>query len=180
MKRTVNTTAANLWNSKVFFPRDNYILRCIGEDNGVSSGGNPMTTLEWEIVNCEPKQIGDDLIDFDGVKFKSYHVTRVNGDEKKSDGMFKAYQDKVLVPCGIDCSEGWDDENPPSVKGKVVCALVNGDEKQSFASPSTEERAKGIKIGKPLKDPITGKEVVLYRPELVALYGLYEGEVRPF
>lgn len=182
MIRKVNTTTANAWTPKIQFPTDNYILRCIGEEVGVSqSSGNPMVTLEWEIVNCEPKQIGDDLIDFDGVKFKSYHVTANKDDVEKSDKAFKRHQEGILVPCGIDVSEGWDDENPPSVKGKVVHALIKGEENKSYAPPTKEEREAGKKVGKVLQDPITGKDLVIYKPVLSIVYGLFEGEVkRPY
>lgn len=175
--RKVNQDSATAWNVKTFFPDDNYILRCIGEDHGVSSTGNPMTTLEWEIVNCPAKQIGDSLVEFDGTKFKSYHVAKVIGDEEKSYKAFKRFQDQFLIPCQIDVTDGWDDENPPSLLGKVVHALVKGDMQTSCSAPTPEERAQGKKVGKPIKDPITGKEVVIYSPKLSVIYGLYEGEV---
>jgi hypothetical protein len=129
-----------------------------------------MVTLEWEIVNQEPKQIGDKMIDFDGVKFKSYHVTRMPDDDARSENMFVQYQDRVLVPCGVDVDDGWDDENPPSVKGKVVYATVYGKEQQSYKSPTPEQKAKGQKIGDAIKDPLTNKEVILYQPSIEALF----------
>lgn len=182
MIRKVNTNTANAWTPKTQFPTDNYIIRCIGEEVGVSqSSGNPMVTLEWEIVNCEPKQIGDELVDFDGTKFKSYHVTANREDEEKSNKVFKYYQDGVLTKCGIDVSEGWDDENPPSVKGKVVYALLKGEENKSYAQPTKEEREAGKKVGKVLQDPITGKDLVIYKPILSIIHGLFAGELnRPY
>lgn len=179
--RTVDRTkTASGWNNKTFWPKDNYILRCIDAEVGVSSTDNPMVTLEWEVVNCDPKQIGDKLVDFEGAKFKSHHVTRVEGDEQKSQSMFNRYAE-ILEKCGIDTSEGFDDENPPTPKGKVVHACVYGKEQPSLASPTPEERAKGKKVGEPIKDPITNKPVITYQPQIETIYGLFDGEVRnPF
>ena len=184
---TSTPTAANTvaWNYKMFFPKDNYIIRCISEVVGVSSGGNPMVTLEWEIVNATPQQIGDNLVDFDGTKFKSYHVTSVKSAENatpeeiqvKSFKAAKGYQDRVLVPCGIDVSNGWDDENPPSILGKVVHALLGADENEQRATPTPEERAQGKKMGKVINDPLTGKPVIMYNIKLETIYGLFTGDV---
>src|ERR1043165_3299196 len=104
--RKVDTQSATAWNSKTFFPKDNYILRCIEEKVEPNNNGNNMVTLGWEIVNQEPKQIGDNLVDFDGVKFSSYHVIKVADDEDKSNNCFRQYQERMLIPCGVDVSEG--------------------------------------------------------------------------
>ena len=174
-KQASQNVTVNMWNSRTFFPKDNYILRVIDQENKTSSTDNPMTVLEWEIINCAPKVIGDKTYDMEGVKFKSYHVTRVNGDEEKSNKMF-GYFDELLKSCGVDTSNGWDDENPPSVEGVKVHACVQGDEQKNYASPTPEERAAGKKVGAVLKDPITGKDVVFWAPKLVQVYGLFTGD----
>jgi len=182
--KKVDTTKANVWNNRTFFPKDNYILRCISEKVAPNSNGNPMVTLEWEIVNQEPKRIGADLFEFDGIKVTSYSVLRVmEGEdaEDKSNNCFRQYQERFLIPCGIDVSEGWDDENPPSLKGKVVYAGCYGKEQPSYKTPTDEQKAQGKKVGDILKDPITGKDVITYVPQIERIYGLFDGEVsRPY
>src|SRR6266403_4427948 len=171
--RTIDKTKiAKSWNNKTFWPKDNYILRCLEQKFAPNSNGNPMVTLEWEIVNQEPKQIGPDLIEFDGIKFSSYHVIKMPGNEEDSNKAFNRFCE-MLDKCGIDISEGVDDENPPSLKGVVVHASVYGREQPSYASPTPEERAKNLKVGKILKDPITGKDTINFSPTIEQIYGLF-------
>lgn len=171
IKKATNTKTT--WNNRIFFPKDNYILRIIEEEVKISESGNTMTVLEYEITHTPDKVIGDQTIEFNGVKFKTYNVTKNPNDSVKSDACFARYQDSVLVPCGIDCSEGWDDENPPSVKGKVVHALCYATEESQCLAPTPEERAAGKKIGQPIKDPLTDKEVKFFKPTVQTIYGLY-------
>lgn len=188
--RTVNTAQTTTgWNSKIFFPKDTYILRCIDEKVAPSNNsGNPMVTLEWEIVNQAPKPVGDKLIEFDGIKFNSYHVLKCvdpalspEEREEKTQKYFMQYQDRILEKCGIDCSQGWDDENPPSVKGKIVHASVYGQERKSFKSPTPEQQAKGDKVGDVMIDPVTNKEVVIFNPTIEQIFGIADVQVsRPY
>jgi hypothetical protein len=184
LKQIDKTKTTKTWNNKTFWPKDNYIIRCIESSFAPNSNGNPMVTLEWEVVNQEPKQIGEDLVEFDGVKFRSYHVIKTVGDDETAEqNSVKAFNryGELLQKCGIDVSEGYDDENPPMPKGKVVHATVYGKEQASFKSPTPEEKAKGQKVGSILKDPITGKDVVNYQPTIEQIYGVYDGEVKsPF
>lgn len=179
--KTVDKTATTkAWNKNIFFPKDNYILRCKAAKFGPNSNGNPMVTLEWEIVNQEPKQIGDQLIDFDGVTIYQYSVLKVVAGDDQEEATKKAFARyaELLERCGMDISEGIDDENPIMPKGKVVHASVYGKENASFASPTPEQRAKGQKVGSILKDPITGKDTIVYQPTIEQIYGPYDGEVK--
>jgi|ERR1044071_4080839 hypothetical protein len=177
VKQVDRTKTTKMWGNKIPFPKDNYVLRCVSQEFKPNSNNNPMVTLEWEIVNQEPKQIGADLIEFDGLKFSSYHVIKVLDDEEASNKAFNRFCE-MLEKCGIDTSEGIDDENPPSLKSKIVYACVYGREQPSYASPTPEERAKGLKVGKVLKDPITKKDVINYQPTIEQIYGLFDGEVK--
>jgi hypothetical protein len=178
------------WNNRIFFPKDQYTLRILEEDNTPSKQGNPMVKLEFEIVNCPIKQIGDLQVDMNGTRFSSWFVTKiVKSDKAKtpediqkfSDKAFNDY-DTILKKLGVDVSEGWDDENPPSVKGKVFYAIVYGKAEPSYKSPTPEQIAKGQKVGDKIKDPVTGQEVIVYRPELDKgqIFGLCTEEVAPF
>lgn len=178
------TENAKLWNFRMFFPTDNYVIRCLNQSAEVSQNNNPMTVLEWEIVNAEPRMIGESLVDFDGVKFRSWHVTAVKSgedQEKRSQDVFNTF-DEILCKAGHDTTEGWDDENPPQIlKGKVFYAALAGKEQPMCKSPTPEQVAKGQKYGDVMKDPITGKDVVTWNINLSTLFALFEGEVkRPF
>ncbi len=191
VKQVDKSKTAKGWNNRIFWPKDNYIIRCISSEFKPNNNGNPMVTNEWEVVNQEPKQIGEDLIDFDGAKFKSYHVIKVLNPEPDDDeAEVQAQEDsakafnryaELLEKCGIDISEGYDDENPPMPKGKVVHASIYGKATESRKSPTPEQRSKGQKVGDILKDPITNKDVIAYQPTIEQIYGLFDGVVaNPF
>jgi hypothetical protein len=190
VKKASTETQKVGWNSRIFFPKDQYTLRCIEEDHTPSKQGNPMVKAEFEIVNCPPKQIGDKLVDLNGTKLTSWFVTKiVKSDKAKtpedvqkfSDKAFNDY-DTILKKLGVDVSEGWDDENPPPIKGKVFYAIVYGKPEKSYKSPTPEQIAKGQKVGDPIKDPVSGQEVIVYRPELDKnqIFGLCTEAVDPF
>lgn len=177
------SASTQLWNSKMFFPTNNYTIRVVDEVNKPSSKGNPMTTIEFEIVNSEPVKMGDlGMVEFDGVTFKKFFTTG-NPNNKELDQKSFNRHDDFLRKCGIDTSEGWDNENPPSVNGKVLSVKLYGKETIQRASPTDEEKQSNdpeVKKGKILIDPITNKEVRGYQIELGDVYGLFTGEVRPF
>src|SRR5690242_886395 len=113
-------TTERQWNNKIFFPKDNYVVRIIDQVNKPSGKGKPMTKLEFEIVNCAPKTVGKEgIIAFDGVTFSKYYLTGDPEDAKADDRWFNAFDD-VLQKLGIDTSQGWDQNNPPNVISKVA------------------------------------------------------------
>jgi hypothetical protein len=179
-----------LWHSKIFFPKNNYAVRIVDETNKPSAKGSPMVTLEFEIVNSEPVKIGDfGMVEFDGVTFKKYMVTwgapdspsnKFNAEQAQKN--FNRY-DEFLKACGIDTSNGWDYNNPPSVVGKVLFAQLYGKETVQRRTPTDEEKQspdENIRLGEILKDPITGKEVRGYQIDVAQFYGICTDEVRPF
>lgn len=175
------------WNKSIFFPKDNYVLRITDEVKKPSSAGNPMVVLEFEIIECPRKKIGDDLVDFNGVKWNTWNVTKVNPDkdttpEEAAVSSQKAFDryNEFLAKCGVEVAqknEGWDDENPPSVKGKIVYASCYGLQVISRKSPTPEQKAKKEE-GDILIDPITGKEVITWKPQIEQIYGVYDKEVK--
>lgn len=177
------------WNRSIFFPKKDYILRITDEEIKPSNAGNPMVKLEFEICNSPLISIGDAMVDLNGVKFPKWFVTKVKkqeGDnspealEKASQEAFDRYN-MFLRQCGIDVSAGWDDENPPSVKGKVVYALCYGKEEPAYSSRTAEQIAKGEKHGDIIKNPVDGKDVINYSPQLEQVFGIYTGELKqPF
>lgn len=184
------TKTVRMWTKQIFFPQDNYIARIISQDHKPNSNGNPMTTLEWEIVNCDPKKVGDETFEFDGVTFPSYHVTEIkppsDADDKElaaaaqsSENQFNM-TDALFQKLGVDTSEGWDPENPPKVLGKIAHLRLYGQDQPAYKAATPEEKAAGKKMGEKLKDPITGKDVHSYQIKIAEVYGLFDGEVRPF
>lgn len=176
-----NTTS--LWNSRMYFPKNNYTVRIIDEVNKPSSKGNPMVTLEFEIVNSSPVKIGDNgIVEFDGVTFKKYFTTGNPNNKELDQKAFNKY-DEFLRLCGIDTTNGWDNEAPPSVLGKVLKCNLYGKETVQRADPTEEEKQspdEEVRKGKILVNEITGKEVRGYQIDVGQFYGICTDEIRPF
>lgn len=174
---------STLWNSRMYFPKNNYTVRIVDETNKPSAKGSPMVTLEFEIVNSEPIKIGDNgMVEFDGVTFKKYMVTWNPNDAKKAQANFNRY-DEFLKTCGIDTSAGWDYNSPPSVLGKVLKCNLYGKETVQRADPTEEEKQspdEEVRKGKVLVNAITGKEVRGYQIDVGQFYGISTEDVKPF
>src|SRR5258705_10567659 len=101
------STTERQWHSKIFFPKDNYVIRVIDQVNKPSALGKPMTKLEYEIVNCAPKQVGKEgIITFDGAIFSKYYLTGDPTDAKADDRWFNQFDD-LLQRMGINTDNGW-------------------------------------------------------------------------
>ncbi len=175
------------WNSKLPFPTDRYVLRCIEEEFNTSrNSGNPMLTRTWEICHTEPVQIGERKVDIDGLKITQYVITKNKSEDgdgwdgEKSDKSFGRFRDELIL-LGFDAEGQIDDENPPCfAKGKVVDAVVKGKKQTACKSPTPEQIRKGQKQGDPIKDD-AGKDVVTYVLTLESILGLSTVEVnRPY
>lgn len=186
-KLTNESEQAQQWKPSLPFPKDNYAIRCIDEKIDKSKKGNPMVTLEWEIVNAAPQMVQDKLVEFDGVTFKTYHTTRViNKDDatveeiaKSSQKAFDEYG-KLLAKAGYDVSEGYDDENPPRMLGKIMYVCLRAEERIEYKEPNAEQKAAG-KPGDIIKDG-NGKDRKTYSPRVSFpddWYGQYTGDVKP-
>lgn len=164
------------WNKKMMFPKNRYTARCLEEDFGINSNGNPMITRKWELVCPEPVDIGERKIDVDGLKITQYRVIKVKSedgktwDQDKSDKAFGSFSEELQV-VGFDGAD-IDDENPPLfMKDKVVDLIAYGKKVKSFQSPSAEERAQGKKVGAPIKDA-DDKDVEEYQLQIDQILGL--------
>ena len=174
------------WNSRMAFPKNRYTLRCIEEDFAPSKAGNPMLVRKWELCQSEPVEIGDKKVDVDGLAITQWVVTKVKSedgdgwDTAKSDKAYGRFADELRL-VGYPEDGEIDDENPPCfMKGKVVDAIVYGKEQVSYQSPSSEERAKGLRVGQPIKDA-SGKDVKVVQLNIDNILGLSTTEVnRPY
>ena len=171
------------WNKSMAFPKNRYTLRCIEEDMKIANSGSVMCQRKWEICQGEPVVIGEKSIDIDGLTLTQYATTKVKGEEgwdaEKSDKAFSRFAED-LQKCGFEGDE-IDDENPPCfMKGKVVDAIVYGKEVISYQSPNAEQKAKGQKIGDPIKDA-NGKDIRETQLQIDQILGLSTTEInRPY
>lgn len=185
--KTAKPITDKQWNYRVMFPKDNYTIRCTGGKTEPSQAGNPNTRLDWEIVNCDPKEIGGIKYHFDGVTFATFHTTKVSADTQRTEEEAEltsekcfAYYDELLTKCGVDTSTGWDDENPPVPKGKVVYACLWGKEMKDLLPLTPEQKAAGKTQGAVRMNPVTGKPDIKYQIQIQEIFGAFDGEVRPF
>lgn len=182
IKKADTSKSVKQWRQTIFFPQDNYTIRVLEEEHTTSKSDDPMTILKFEIVNCLPKMIGDEgQIEFDGVQFSTWNLTDYQAKDKENDeevekaaktaqDFFNRYDD-FLRKAGHNTAEGWDPAKPPSVLGKVLLVRLYGSAEPAMSSPTPEEKARGER-GKPLKNPITGKDVVNYQIKIAEVYGL--------
>lgn len=181
----VDTTSVGVWKRNMPFPKNRYTLRCIEESLETSSSGNLMIKRTWEIYQPDPITSADGTkqLDIDGLKVDQYQMVRIfDGDEVNQESTAKAISSlrDDLQMLGFD-GDSFDDENPPLIaKGKVVDAVIYGKKSQSFMEPTAEERAKGQKVGKPIKDA-SGKDVIVYQLAIDQILGLSSTEInRPY
>lgn len=163
------------WNSKVPWPKDNYILRIIdGTKFAPNNNGNPMLTVVMELVSPDKATIGGTDYNLAGTKITQYIVTQVKGDDGVIDA--KKTADSVgrlndfYAKCGLEVPNP---ENPDItlLKGKIVWALVYGDMVAQTKPPTPEEIAAGKRTGQVLKNPVTGKDLISYWPKIDEVFG---------
>ena len=168
------------------FPQDNFILRCIEESFGPSkSSGNPMITLNYEIVAPETINVAGIEYSVQGLKITpGYYTTATLDDAEKTalneQRVFKSSNPErpsLYELFEVD-SSGVDKNNPKlEFKGKLMHALLASEVKEKTKSPTAEQLKKGQKVGDVIKNPKTGKPEITFYPKIVKLYGIAEGGV---
>lgn len=175
------------WSNKTMLPRDNYILRVVEESFGPSKGsGNPMITLEFEVVSPEEVEVGGDMFNVAGVKTVGYYTTQVfadaegNLEKDKTENAQKRVR-TLYERFGLP-SDNINFENPVlEFKGKTVHALLYSDVTEQRKAPTKEQLAKGQRQGDVIKNPITGKPLVSYYPKIDEIFGLAQTDPnKPF
>lgn len=170
--------------SKIRLPRNRYTGRCIKDDFGNSKGsGNPMVTRVFEIALPETVLINGQQILIAGTEVIQYLPIivleeGVKNKEKtdKAQAKFSAENVKLGLP------EDFDDENPlaeGNAVGKVVAMILSSEEYSPRLDLTPEEKAKGLKVGQPIKDE-NGKDIVSYRVKLEQVLGLSSADVPGF
>lgn len=166
------------WNAKVLFPADSdYSNRVIKATFGPSnSSGNPMITLEMEVVSPSSKEVAGVAYNIAGCKTKSYYS--VNGyddagelDAEKTSNARKRIKN-LYIAFGLTPPTDYDAPLDISgFKGKIVLTQMNSKIDSARKPPTPEQVRKGER-GSPQKHPITGKDIVSYWPQVQEIFGL--------
>jgi len=182
------------WNAEIPIPTDSdYSARITGASFSPSKGsGNPMITLNWEMVSPATKMVGDKEVSLTGIKLKdTYHTTKVlDGTEVVADKT-EAARARVFVSNNPDQPSLWEklkldgakeDPENPNVKqliGKVVLVQCSSESIEDRATPTSEELTKAkknnihpSKAGRILKNPLTGKDRVKHWPKIDEIFGV--------
>lgn len=162
------------------WPRDNYILRVIGDGFAPSkSSNNPMITLEFEVVSPEELEIAGEHYVVAGTKLKNYYPTIVmegdNQNEEKTANA-QARVKKLYELFGLP-NDSINFENPSlEFRGKLVYALLYDDPSEQRKSPTKEQLAKGQRQGEVLRNPITKQPLISHYPKVGEIFGLAQIE----
>lgn len=172
------------------FPSDSdYIIRvCKAEFGQSKSSGNPMITVEFEVVAPETKEVAGQEVVFSGAKTTQYYPTTVfdgnDIDTEKTKSarkrLFNTNPNDTENPGLynlIGLTESPDFENPDTkvLLGKAFYAQLYDDAKSQRKEPTMAQveaaRAKNLKPeGDIMKHPVTGKELVTHWPKLKTLF----------
>lgn len=172
------------WNYKIMFPTDSNFINRVTNASFTQSkaSGNPMIVLEMEVVSPTEVQVGNDTVNIAGVKTTNYYTTQsfVDGvlDVEKT-AKNRSDLEKLYATFGLDFTE-FNPENPDlsGFKGKSVYTQMSPEIQEQRKNPSAEQiadaKAKGVKFvqGDIMLNPITGKPLVSYRPNVREIFGL--------
>lgn len=178
--------AAQKWNFKVQFPTDsNFVNRITNATFGPSkSSGNPMITIETEVVSPAEVEIGGELYNISGVKATIYRTTKNLSDAEKAENNLKQCKEFIamLFPDKPEYAEKFDPENPDQamlneMKGLLILTQMSPDVDEQRKTPTAEQIEKAKKNGtRPegdvMKHPVTGKALISYRPQIREVFGL--------
>lgn len=182
------------WNASMQFPTDScYINRVTSAKFGQSkSSGNPMITLEMEVISPEEVDIAGQKVNISGIKTTSYYTTKViedgEVDQERTENAIKRvfHSDDPQVPSlfqrfGIDGNTV--DKDNPDVKqliGKCVYCQMSSNVEEQRKTPTPEQietaRKNGVTnmrtVGDIMKNPVTGKPLIKYWPKIDEIFGL--------
>ena len=171
------------WSSAVQFPADsNYVNRIVSVAFGPSnSSGNPMVTLETEVVSPEEVEVAGEMINIAGVNCKNYYTTQTDSEEKTANSRKRLAE--LLANLGIDTSNlNWDNLAPQlkPLVGKLILTMMTSTIQERRKNPTAVQmeaaKAKGVTnfrdVGEVMKHPVTGKALINYWPKIDEIFGL--------
>jgi hypothetical protein len=166
------------YNSKIQFPtNDDFANRItFAEFVESKSSGNPMIHYTAEVVSPATVDIGGEQVNIAGVETEQYlTVTTFDGnkevDTEKTEANRKRIE-KFYTDCGQDFST-FDPQNPDIswMKGKVILTAMGCNVEPQRKTPTPEQVAKK-QPGDIMKNRITGKDMVYYKPRIIEVFGL--------
>jgi len=183
------------YNNKIQFPADSdYIIRITDASHGPSkSSGNPLLTVEWEVVAPEQREIAGEMYTMAGIKssgMNHLYFTTLNPEdaEKSANALDRltgtGEQPGFLVKCFPDNPELLQSFNPENVsediikglKGKLLYVQMNGEAQFQRKTPTAAqvEEAKAKKQrpeGDIQTHPVTGAKLITYLPKVREIFG---------
>jgi hypothetical protein len=196
LKRPITKHMSKKWNASIQFPTDSCFINRVTEAkfSPSKSSGQPMITLEMEVVSPETYDIGGEQVEIAGIKTTQYYTTTIFQEDGKTvdeEATREAYK-RVFVSgdsenpalferFGLDGRS--EDPNNPNVKqleGLCVYTQMSPDVEEQRKSPTKEQLDKakkaGVKnmreVGDIMKNPITGKAMVRYWPKVREIFGI--------
>ena len=174
------------WNADIMFPSDNVFQNRIRSIKAApSNDGNPMITLECEVVLPTTYEIpGVGEVDITNVKATTYQTYKVFGEDGEVDieKTVKAQErcKELLGNLGIASEDiNWDNLGPviADLKGKIIMTQMNSRIVPERRTPTQAQIETAKKSGKRaegdiMKHPKTGKDMVKYWPNIVEIFGL--------
>lgn len=185
--------ATKKWSANIMFPKDScYQNRCMDITFSPSkSSGNPMLTINCELVAPTTVEVGEDIVDITGIKTTNYMtVTAFEDDGKTVDenktkesrakvkeflAMMKVGGKPVIDPETVN----WDNPQLSALRGKVFLTSMESEVREERKTPNKAEleeaKKKGIhasQAGKVMKDPVSGKDLIQYWPKIRSFFGL--------
>lgn len=178
------------WNSSIMFPTDTVFLnRILDVKFSPSSAGNPMVTLETEVVHPDEYDVAGEIINISGVKVSTWYATKVlDNVEVDSDKTEKAQKRFTQLMTDLFPQDtkrhtiNWDNPDLSGIKGLVVMTHMADDEQEQRKTPTSkqiaEAKANGVSgdklkyVGDVMRNPRTGKPMINHRPVLREIFGL--------
>lgn len=181
------------WNSSIQFPTDSSFVNRITavEFKKSKSSGNPMLQIDCEVISPEVVEVGGEQVNIAGVSTINYYTTMTVDDAEKSaknkERLCSTKADKpgllrLLFPDKPEYADNFNPENPDAEMLKAMvglCILTHMAPKTEpkRKNPTSEQIAKAKETrtfpeGSIMKHPVTGKDLISYRPEIREIFAL--------
>jgi hypothetical protein len=173
------------WNADIMFPSDNtFVNRILAIKAALSNDGNPMITIETEVVSPTVYEVNSEEINIQGVKATTYQTYKVfNEDGSVNTESTEKCQKRVKeLLKNLEIPEediNWDNLGPviAPLKGKLIMTQMNSRIDPQRRTPTTVQIEAAKKTGKRpegdiMKHPKTGRDMIKYWPNVVEIFGL--------
>lgn len=163
-----------------------FVNRIVGASFGPSkNSGNPMITVNTEVVTPAEVEIDGKQVTVAGVKCVNYYVTTVLGtdgvvdEDKTASKRLQLYNpenpgDSLLGKLEYPVeSINWDNFDTKPLLGKLILTMMEPEVEERRANATSAELAKDKKAkGKIMKNPKTGQTLINYWPKVREIFGL--------